>query len=370
MPPLPALVAPLLAGAALVAAAVPPSPAGAQPAAAPPPGQGAGQAQREPFRIVNRTGQEVTALHAVRSGRGEWGRNLLERPLAPDRVFLIRPGERAGCRFDIRLVLADGREARLMDQDICANRTLVAEPAQVMAAAPPPPAPPPGASAAPAPGPVRINPNARASSGTGFVVARDRVLTNQHVIADCNRVLVRTADNRLLAAVPPAQVDRQRDLALLAVPGDPGPPLAFRAAPPVRRGEGVVTYGFPLSGLLSSGPTLTTGEVSALAGLRDNPQQFQISAPVQPGNSGGPLLDRLGHVVGVVVSKLNAQRVAQFTGDIPQNVNFAVKGTEALDFLRRAGVTPRLAESRGPERSAAEVGEAAHPSTVFLRCER
>jgi hypothetical protein len=177
-------------------------------------------------------------------------------------------------------------------------------------------------------------------------------------------------DRRDLTATV-AATDPQRDLALLTVQGgDPGPPLAFRSGPEPRRGEGVVTYGFPLAGLLSSGPTLTTGDISALAGLRDNPRQFQISAPVQPGNSGGPLLDGSGNVVGVVVSKLNAQRVARSTGDIPQNVNFAVKGAEAVDFLRRNGVQPRLAHSAGPPRGAAEVGEVAHPSTVFLRCVR
>ena len=129
--------------------------------------------------------------------------------------------------------------------------------------------------------------------------------------------------------------DARRDLAVLAVPPDLGPPLTFRAEPPVRRGENVVTYGFPLYGLLSSGPTLTTGDISALSGLRDNQANFQISAAVNPGNSGGPLLDSQGNVIGVVVSKLNAMRVAQMTdGDIPQNVNFAVKGTEALAFLQ------------------------------------
>jgi hypothetical protein len=348
------LLPPCLLAIALAAAA---GPAAAQPG--PPPAQGEIR-PREPFRVVNRTGQTATALHAVRSGRGEWGRNLLSGPLAPDGAFRLLPDERAGCRFDIRLVLADGREARLTNQDVCDNRVVTVGPAQVAAA---------GGGSAPVPE-ARVNPGARVASGTGFVVARDRVLTNQHVIAGCNRVLVRAADGRLLAAVPPARVDQERDLAVLEVPGDPGPPLAFRAGPPVRRGEGIVTYGFPLSGLLSSGPTLTTGEVSALAGLRDNPWQFQISAPVQPGNSGGPLLDHRGLVVGVVVSKLNAQRVARYTGDIPQNVNFAVKGSEALAFLRRAGIAPPLAESRGPERGAVEVGEVAHPSTVFIRCER
>ena len=204
------------------------------------------------------------------------------------------------------------------------------------------------------------------SSGTGFVVAPGRALTNAHVIEDCRGgVRVRAAGGADLPARVLAS-DRDRDLALIEVPPEAGPPLAFRRDMQIRRGEGVVTYGFPLAGLLSSGPTLTTGEISALAGLADNQRQYQISAPVQPGNSGGPLLDMRGTVVGVIVSKLNAQRIAQRTGDIPQNVNFAVKGSEALVFLRSNGVTPSLAEN--PPRGAAEVGEIAHPSTLFMRC--
>jgi S1-C subfamily serine protease len=218
-----------------------------------------------------------------------------------------------------------------------------------------------GKPGAPAPGAT----GRTLSTGTGFVVAQGRALTNHHVIEGCRGVQVRGSGGR----ETPARVlasDRDRDLALVEVPEDAGPPLAFRRDPNLRRGEGVVTYGFPLAGLLSSGPTLTTGEISALAGLADNQRQFQISAPVQPGNSGGPLLDTGGNVVGVIVSKLNAQRVAQRTGDIPQNVNFAVKGAEAVEFLRRNRVEPRLSDGAG--RSAAEVGELAHPSVLFLRC--
>ena len=104
--------------------------------------------------------------------------------------------------------------------------------------------------------------------------------------------------------------------------------------------------------------------------MRDNPVNFQISAPVQPGNSGGPLLDSEGNVIGVVVSKLNAARIAEMTGgDIPQNVNFAVKGTEALAFLRENGVQPRTAASTGGRKSApAEIDEIANPSTVYVQC--
>jgi S1-C subfamily serine protease len=223
-------------------------------------------------------------------------------------------------------------------------------------------------AAAPAPAVAQARPNQQAqrvSSGTGFVVAPDRVLTNQHVVDGCNRVLARTADGRWLAATPPAQVDAALDLAVLTVPGNPGPTLPFRSGPTVRRGEDVIVYGFPLAGLLSADPKLTRGVINALAGVRNDPNNFQISAEVQPGNSGGPMLDLQGHVVGVVVSKLDNRRVQNV-----DNVNFAVKGEVAQAFLRRSGVPFRTAESRGADRSAADVGEIAHRATVQLRCER
>ncbi|MFN8984659.1 MAG: S1C family serine protease [Alphaproteobacteria bacterium] len=205
------------------------------------------------------------------------------------------------------------------------------------------------------------------SSGTGFVVAPQRIMTNRHVIDGCAEVAARLPDGREMPTRVMAS-DATRDLALLSTEAEAGPVLPFRSAGTYRRGEGVVTYGFPLAGLLSSGPTLTTGEISALAGLADNQRHLQISAPVQPGNSGGPLLDMRGQVIGVVVSKLNASQVARQTGDIPQNVNFAVKHTEALEFLREQNVEVTQAPTTDAPRAADAVGEVAHPSTLFLRC--
>ena len=228
---------------------------------------------------------------------------------------------------------------------------------------------PPGPGATPGPQANRRQPPRDVSSGTGFVVAPRQVMTNHHVANGCTAMIARTGTGQEVSATVIA-VDEERDLALLRTDADAGPVLPFRRTAAVRRGENVVTYGFPLAGLLSSGPTLTTGDVSALAGLGDNPRQIQISAPVQQGNSGGPLLDLRGQVVGVIVSKLNAQRIAQATGDIPQNVNFAVKHTEAVDFMREHGVQPQLEDPTGPLRTAAEIGELAHASTVFLRCLR
>jgi S1-C subfamily serine protease len=344
------------------------------------------------FQLVNRTGSVATAVNAVRSGSQGWGRNLIEgRGLRPGQVLNISATAEAGCIFDLRLVLIDRPPIERRRQDIC-NTSRIEFTAQDAAAPgglagkPPPgagvgietdpnapgPAPPggqqfagPAPGAAPQPAPA---PRGGSSSGTGFIVAEGRALTNSHVVEQCSRIVARNSAGRELPAQVTAR-DTALDLAVLTLARDAGPALSFRDPPVVRRGDEVVTYGFPLSGILSSGPTLTRGDISALAGLRDDQNQLQISAPVQRGNSGGPLLDRSGNVVGVVVSKLNAQRVAERTGDIPQNVNFAIKGERAIAFLRRNGVTPRLSASVG-ERPAAEVGDIAHPSTLFLQCFR
>jgi serine protease Do len=240
-------------------------------------------------------------------------------------------------------------------------------------AAKPPPLGPGEAIAPPpanAPSPNLGSGHRVADSGSGFVVAPGLLLTNAHVVQNCRRILARNAAGRT-ARARLRTADPGRDLALLQVPKEFGPPLVFRNSPAVLRGESVVTYGFPLTGLLSSGPTLTTGSVSALTGLRDTPVHYTISAPVQPGNSGGPLLDAQGHVIGVVVAKLNAAQVARLTGgDIPQNVNFAIKGDEVLAFLRASGASPITAPSAGPDLHASAVGEIANPATAFLQCLR
>jgi uncharacterized protein len=136
----------------------------------------------------------------------------------------------------------------------------------------------------------------------------------------------------------------------------------FREGAPVRPGDTIVALGYPLSGLLSSDANLSVGNVSALAGLHDDTRYLQISAPVQPGNSGGPLLDASGHLVGIVTAKLDAMRLARFTGDIPQNVNFALKAEVARTFLDSKGITYQTARL-DKQLSPADVGAIARPFT-------
>jgi len=176
-------------------------------------------------------------------------------------------------------------------------------------------------------------------SGTGILVnRRGVVLTNAHVVADCTRITVRFVGQGTFAAEVMTRSSNS-DLALLSTKAR-GRAATFRApSRKVQMGEEVLAFGFPLSGFLSSQGNLTRGDISATTGIRDDIRFLQISAPVQPGNSGGPLMDVAGNVVGVVTAKADATKIAEVTGDIPQNVNFAITGTIAMDFLRAHRVT-------------------------------
>jgi S1-C subfamily serine protease len=111
-------------------------------------------------------------------------------------------------------------------------------------------------------------------------------------------------------------------------------------------GTGLTVAGFPLPDLLG-GLNITRGAVASLKGIGGDGISMQISAPVQPGNSGGPVLNAAGQVVGVVVAKLDAARVAELHDDVPQNVNFAIRGEIARLFLSQNGVEPAISPPGG-----------------------
>ena len=91
--------------------------------------------------------------------------------------------------------------------------------------------------------------------------------------------------------------------------------------------------GFPNPALQGTSPKLTKGEISSLAGIQDDPRYFQISVPIQPGNSGGALVDAAGNVIGLVTSKLSARAALATSGMLPENVNYAIKSTYLLGLL-------------------------------------
>ena len=200
--------------------------------------------------------------------------------------------------------------------------------------------------------------------GTGFFIGEDgTVLTNAHVVEGCSEARIGQPGRGMAARV--IARDGVNDLALLRSTARPSAVATLRLS--VRQGEAVAAYGFPLPGLLASGGNLTTGNITALSGIGDDSRLLQISTPVQPGNSGGPLLDGSGNVVGIVEGKLDAIKVATAIGDIPQNINFAIKASVVATFLDSNGVHYATGQP-GAARSPADIAEAARRFTVPVEC--
>jgi S1-C subfamily serine protease len=203
-------------------------------------------------------------------------------------------------------------------------------------------------------------------TGSGFSVDGRHILTNAHVIEGISRVEI--ANEQMSAAAEIVFVDPRNDMALLRVPSQPLPTAAgFRDSFDIHLGEDVIVLGFPLQGLLGFGPQATTGNVSALCGIGNDTSVMQFSAPIASGNSGGPILDQAGQVVGLVYSSLNKEILRQ-GGSNAENVNFGVKAATIRSFLSTVGIVPRLLPP-APPRARAEVVRDARAFIYRLRCE-
>jgi S1-C subfamily serine protease len=229
-------------------------------------------------------------------------------------------------------------------------------------------APQPQPAAVPvAPPPPPPQSGLKISTGTGFFVSEDGAfITNAHVVGDCTKILVKLDDGSIKPAERQA-LDATNDLALLKLDLRPKQWAKIRVG--VRLGEAVEAFGFPHSNVLSSSGNFTLGNVTALDGIRDDSRFLQISAPVQAGNSGGPLIDDKGNVIGVVTSKLNALNVAFNDGDLTQNVNFAVKSSMVIAFLDANRVRYTLAGGAGPRLDAPDLADAARAISGFVACQ-
>jgi hypothetical protein len=226
----------------------------------------------------------------------------------------------------------------------------------VRAATPPAVSVSPPVSAAPTPPAAP-----KSGSGSAFRIANGRFVTNHHVVNDCNSLKVAgSPGGRVVAS------DAIRDLAVVSLANDNGPIASIRTTR-IQLNESITAAGFPLEGAFS-GIAITNGTISRLSGLRGDTGEVQISAPVQQGNSGGPLLDTAGNVIGVVSSKLNALRVAGALGDIPQNVNFAINGSSLRAFLDAKTINYREVGSE-PELTGVQVAARASAFTVLIECQ-
>ncbi len=231
---------------------------------------------------------------------------------------------------------------------------------------PPPVTAPATQEAAPQPPPTPPKEEAKITTGTGFFVTSDGdLVTNAHVVEKCEKVLVKTDDGSIVEARRTA-MDAANDLALLKITKSPTKPANLRFG--IRLGESIAAFGFPHSDILSTSGNFTLGNVTATNGIGDDSRYLQISAPVQSGNSGGPLLDQNGNLVGVVSSKLNALKVAVQDGDLPQNVNFAIKAAILATFLDSNRITFQTAAAATKPLEPADLADLAKSISGFVVC--
>jgi TPR repeat protein len=204
-----------------------------------------------------------------------------------------------------------------------------------------------------------------AGSATGFFITEDGFsVTNEHVVRDASQICIVTNTGIFPAKV--VKLDKHNDLALLKASGRfaPLPIVSSRTA---KLGGTVATVGFPNIGLQGFAPKLAKGEIASLAGVQDDARYFQISLAVQPGNSGGALVDARGNVVGIVAAKLDASAALAATGSLPENVNYAVKSSLLLSFLESVpDVAAKLKEPNVKDESFEEVVKSAQDAAVLV----
>ena len=181
--------------------------------------------------------------------------------------------------------------------------------------------------------PINIIIPITAKRGTGWIIASGYAVTNYHVVEDCQNVSLIISDGTAI----PLKIeifDKINDIAILSIAENKN--KFFQPIPMSEKSSGigarVFTIGYPYSSAFGVKPKLTDGVISSIYGIQDDPRFYQISVPIQPGNSGGPLVNLRGQAIGMVTSTLDAAKVFNISGTLPQNINYAIK-SEYIQIL-------------------------------------
>lgn len=206
-------------------------------------------------------------------------------------------------------------------------------------------------------------PKVGTSFGSGFFVRYDGTgLTNAHVVEGCRSAVIEGyGEARIMAR------DKTNDLALLQPIGGLRTGAAQFSRRAVKLGEFVYALGFPLSTFVANGLNFTGGSVSSLSGIDGDSRQLQMSAPIQPGNSGGPVVNTSAQLVGITVSHLNEFAALEKSGSLPQNMNYAIRSDIAASFLRANGIEPMESEATA-KLAPEEIAAAGREFTFQVKC--
>jgi len=243
-----------------------------------------------------------------------------------------------------------------------------AQPRPPVEAAPAPPPPPRKVTQAVAlaqPEPFPIAPGSPIMTGSGVVLEGGRqIITNRHVVEGITTLYVRNGTGYLRKARI-AKVSNEDDLALLEIekpfPEGAVTPISDIIQPTA--GRAAIVMGYPLIGLLGDEqPALTEGIVAKAAGLGNDPNTFQMTTKINKGNSGGPVFDKRGHLLGVAVGKTDNAAIYQKTGTLLEDMNIGIKGGRILAFLGKTAT----AESAAPEMSLEDLYQQMLPRAVLI----
>lgn len=187
-------------------------------------------------------------------------------------------------------------------------------------------------------------PNGIAASASGFLLTTDGyIATNAHVIANAKKIEVSFSRNEKIITYS-AQVsikDMANDIAILKIDDKDFQKfvsIPFKISEKPEIGENVFTIGYPMNSIMGNNYKVTNGIVSSLSGIADDIRYMQISVPLQPGNSGGPLFNKDGNVLGITSAKLNEKAV----GISIENVSYAIKATYLINLYKMLPNIPDL----------------------------
>jgi S1-C subfamily serine protease len=203
-----------------------------------------------------------------------------------------------------------------------------------------------------------------ASSGSGFAVSSDGyVITNSHVIDGCQDVVIHTPQKDIKMRV--ISNDPKNDLALLKGKFKPSAVFSLSTERPEIL-QDIYVAGYPFGYKVSSSVKVTKGIISSLTGIGDDFSNFQMDAAIQSGNSGGPVLDDMGNVVGVAVAKLDAMKMLKDTGSLPENTNFGIKASVVKSVLDSSSVDVPSANKSVISKS--QLGKMITDGTYYISC--